>query len=191
MALRDRFKKFFGNDEETEGVGSGNHNNYYALTEEDRAKGDEVKRINREIKKRKALRESYIDKLLDDKEIAIIKNDIEAVGSDKENSDVDNVMMDTISKLLLNGSGVTIPGISPTGHSNSMSQEDFYSDEIVKEANEGIEMPVDVEPSRFTDEEITKNIPKLLNPTQLNYLAQLTEGELLQVHDVIKNKKPL
>lgn len=193
MALMSKLKSVFRKDEETTGVGSGNHDNYYRLTDEDRAKGEEVKRINREIKKRKALRDAYIEKLLDDKEIALIKSEIDSIHGDKENSDIDNVMLDTITKLLSNQNpGIEIPGITPTGQAQSVPEENFYADEIVTEANKGMEPPQEQEvESRFTDEEIEKNLPKLLNKTQMNYISQLSEEELLQVHDIIKKKKAL
>lgn len=194
--MKNIFSKFLGKKQEEPLNSSGNktgmHGNYYVLSEEDRIKAEEVKRINREIKKRKALRDAYIEKLLDDKEIAMIKKDIANIhGEDEENS-IDKVMFDTITNLM-QGQGINLPnGINTT---TPNANEDFYSDEIIKEANRGIEEleqeKENLEVSRFTDEEIEKNLPKLLNDTQIKYISQLSEGELLQVYDVIKKKKAL
>jgi hypothetical protein len=196
MALQIIKKLLIGKKQEealnSSGTKTGMHGNYYELTEEDRAKAEEVKRINREIKKRKALRDAYIEKLLDDKEIAQIKSEINQIHGEQGDGDLaDSIFQDTIMQLLANN-GMPVPSMDK---SNPQQEQDFYSDEIVQSANT-FNMPIEEQDynvsypknTRFTDEEIEKNISKLLNEQQIKYLKQLSPDEVQQVYDVISKK---
>lgn len=179
QGIRNRIALASLNNTNTSTSNIGKHNNHYEFTEEDHKKSAEARRLKAEIRRQKEIRQAYLEKLQDDLVMKDLQSQMNELDDDKENME-DFLMKQALTKIL-GGQGL--------GTTAAPQENSFNSFEQQVMSNAEVETPQEeepVEPSRFTNEQLKENIPKLLNAEQIKLLKGLNEEEVFQMYDIIK-----
>ena len=160
---------------------SKDENYRHKFTEEDENKKRDALRLRHELKRMQDIRKAYMDKLRDDLEIQQMKYDIEELQNTDKEDTADFLFKQAMSKILGTNSPIVM---------NAQQTSDL--NEFEKDLNTKINTEEEAQPvgqSRFTEEQMKESINKIMTPDQKRIIKELSEEEVLQLYDAIRDEK--
>lgn len=185
-----KLSKLAKSPEDLEKMKTASSRSGYKLSDTDRERAEEAKQYRAELKRQEfelKKQELEIEKMQRMQELEIrreeLKNLKEELMSNKESGgNMEDFLMQQFLSKIMNNQPMAAP---------QPSNLNSYMPQAGQDVPNGVEVPTptaEAPQTRFKDEELKQQLPKLLNAQQIEVLKNLNlnDDELLQLGDVIK-----